>query len=111
MYYRRGRRFINNKMVFSLKHDIKVPKNHQNLLPTQSVIVAHTVYFQELFSLILLNQKKLFLLSTCTVKELLKKENEWQKKDNQLQQKENELLLKIKEYECQITIFETQLVS
>jgi hypothetical protein len=30
-------------MVFSLEHDIKVTKSHQNLLPTQSVIVAHTV--------------------------------------------------------------------
>jgi hypothetical protein len=30
-------------MVFSLEHDIKVTKNHQNLLPTQSVPVAHTV--------------------------------------------------------------------
>jgi hypothetical protein len=29
-------------MVFSLEHDIKVTKNHQNLLPTQSVLVAHT---------------------------------------------------------------------
>jgi hypothetical protein len=29
-------------MVFSLEHDIKVTKSHQNLLPTQSVIVAHT---------------------------------------------------------------------
>jgi hypothetical protein len=32
-------------MVFSLEHDIKVTKNHQNLLPTQSVLVAHTVYY------------------------------------------------------------------
>jgi hypothetical protein len=31
-------------MVFSLEHDIKVTKNHQNLFPTQSVLVAHTVY-------------------------------------------------------------------
>jgi hypothetical protein len=31
-------------MVFSLEHDIKVTKNHQNLLPTQSVLAAHTVY-------------------------------------------------------------------
>jgi hypothetical protein len=30
-------------MVFSLEHDIKVTKNHQNLLPTQSVLVAHPV--------------------------------------------------------------------
>jgi hypothetical protein len=30
-------------MVFSLEHDIKVTKNYQNLLPTQSVLVAHTV--------------------------------------------------------------------
>jgi hypothetical protein len=30
-------------MVFSLEHDIKVTKNHQNLLPTQAVLVAHTV--------------------------------------------------------------------
>jgi hypothetical protein len=30
-------------MFFSLEHDIKVTKNHQNLLPTQSVLVAHTV--------------------------------------------------------------------
>jgi hypothetical protein len=30
-------------MVFSLQHDIKVTKSHQNLLPTQSVIVVHTV--------------------------------------------------------------------
>jgi hypothetical protein len=30
-------------MFFSLEHDIKVTKNHQNLLPTQSVFVAHTV--------------------------------------------------------------------
>jgi hypothetical protein len=32
-------------MVFSLEHDIKVTKSHQNLLPTQSVIVAHTVVY------------------------------------------------------------------
>jgi hypothetical protein len=32
-------------MVFSLEHDIKVTKNHQNLLPTQSVLVAHTVVY------------------------------------------------------------------
>jgi transposase len=31
-------------MVFSLEHDIKVTKSHQNLLPTQSVLVAHTVF-------------------------------------------------------------------
>jgi hypothetical protein len=31
-----------NKMVFSLEHIIKVIKSHQNLLPTQSVIVVHT---------------------------------------------------------------------
>jgi hypothetical protein len=31
-------------MVFSLKHDIKVTKNHQNLLLTQSVLVVHTVH-------------------------------------------------------------------
>jgi hypothetical protein len=30
-------------MVFSLEHDIKVTKNHQNLLLTQSVLVAHPV--------------------------------------------------------------------
>jgi hypothetical protein len=36
-----------NKMVFSLEHDIKVTKNHQNLLPTQSVLVAHTVEGKE----------------------------------------------------------------
>jgi hypothetical protein len=30
-------------MVFSLEHDIKVTKNQQNLLPTQLVLVAHTV--------------------------------------------------------------------
>jgi hypothetical protein len=30
-------------MVFSLEHDIKITKNHQNLLPTQTVLVAHTV--------------------------------------------------------------------
>jgi hypothetical protein len=30
-------------MVFSLEHDIKVTKNHLNLLPTQSVLVAYTV--------------------------------------------------------------------
>jgi hypothetical protein len=34
-----------NKMVFSLEHDIKVTKSHQNLLPTQSVIVVHTVQY------------------------------------------------------------------
>jgi hypothetical protein len=32
---------------FSLKHDIKVTRSHQNLLPTQSVIVAHTVENQD----------------------------------------------------------------
>jgi hypothetical protein len=32
-------------MVFSLEHDIKVTKSHHNLLPTQSVIVAHTVVY------------------------------------------------------------------
>jgi hypothetical protein len=36
-----------NKMVFSLEHDIKVTKSHQNLLPTQSVIVVHTVLWQK----------------------------------------------------------------
>jgi hypothetical protein len=30
-------------MVFSLEHDIKVTKNHKNLLPTQTVIVTHRV--------------------------------------------------------------------
>jgi hypothetical protein len=30
-------------MVFSLEHDIRDTKNHQNLSPTQSVLVAHTV--------------------------------------------------------------------
>jgi hypothetical protein len=30
-------------MVFSLEHDIKITKSHQNLLPTQTVLVAHTV--------------------------------------------------------------------
>jgi hypothetical protein len=30
-------------MVFSLEHDIKVTKSHQNFLPTQTVIVAHAV--------------------------------------------------------------------
>jgi hypothetical protein len=35
-------------MVFSLEHDIKVTKNHQNLLPTQSVLVAHTVQLRPL---------------------------------------------------------------
>jgi hypothetical protein len=30
-------------MVFSLEYDIKVTKSHQKLLPTQSVIVAHTI--------------------------------------------------------------------
>jgi hypothetical protein len=34
-------------MVFSLEHDIKVTKNHQNLLPTQSVLVAHTLKFKK----------------------------------------------------------------
>jgi hypothetical protein len=34
-------------MVFSLEHDIKVTKSHQNLLPTQSVTVAHTVLSKE----------------------------------------------------------------
>jgi hypothetical protein len=27
-------------MAFSLEHDIKVTKNHQNLLPTQSVLTV-----------------------------------------------------------------------
>jgi hypothetical protein len=36
-----------NKMVFSLEHDIKVTTSHQNLLPTQSVIVVHTVIIYE----------------------------------------------------------------
>jgi hypothetical protein len=30
-------------MIFSLEHEIKVTKNHQNLLPTQSVLIGHTV--------------------------------------------------------------------
>jgi hypothetical protein len=30
-------------MVFSLEHDIKVTKNHKNVLPTQTVIVTHRV--------------------------------------------------------------------
>jgi hypothetical protein len=34
-----------DEMVFSLEHDIKVTKSHQNLLPTQSLIVVHTVLF------------------------------------------------------------------
>ncbi|KAH0817829.1 hypothetical protein GEV33_004962 [Tenebrio molitor] len=32
-------------MVFSLEHDIKVTKSHQNLLPTQSVVIVHTHRF------------------------------------------------------------------
>jgi hypothetical protein len=48
-------------MVFSLEHDITVTKNHQNLLPTQSVLVAHTVflisYFPRYISIVL-NEKK-----------------------------------------------------
>jgi hypothetical protein len=42
------------KWVSSLEHDIKVTKNHQNLLPTQSVLLAHTVgvpSFSKMFSL------------------------------------------------------------
>jgi hypothetical protein len=30
-------------MVFWLEHDIKITKSNQNLLPTQTVLVAHTV--------------------------------------------------------------------
>jgi hypothetical protein len=37
-------------MVFSLEHDIKVTKNHQNLLPTQSVLLAHTVENDKIIS-------------------------------------------------------------
>jgi hypothetical protein len=33
-------------MVFSLEHDIKITKSHQNLLPTQTVLVAHTVVYR-----------------------------------------------------------------
>jgi hypothetical protein len=40
-------------MVFSLEHDIKATKNHQNLLPTQSVLVAHTVLKHELLFFLL----------------------------------------------------------
>jgi hypothetical protein len=42
-------------MVFSLEHDIKVTKNHQNLLPTQSVLVAHTVEFYAAAIILLIN--------------------------------------------------------
>jgi hypothetical protein len=38
-------------MVFSLEHDIKVTKNNQNLLPTQSVLVAHTVLLRFLYKI------------------------------------------------------------
>jgi hypothetical protein len=34
-------------VVFSLEHDIKVTKNHQNLLPTQTLIVAYMVVMYE----------------------------------------------------------------
>jgi hypothetical protein len=41
-------------MVFSLEHDTKVTKSHQNLLPTESVIVAHTVLgIHDLFGTVL----------------------------------------------------------
>jgi hypothetical protein len=49
-----------NKMVFSLEHNIKVTKNHQNLLPTQSVIVAHTVEFTIKLIKILSGFRKIF---------------------------------------------------
>jgi hypothetical protein len=42
-------------MVFSLEHDIKVTKNHQNLLPTQSVLVAHTVLLRVEVSIFVLS--------------------------------------------------------
>jgi hypothetical protein len=35
-------------MVFSLEYDIKVTKSYQNLLPTQTVIVAHMVLLYSL---------------------------------------------------------------
>jgi hypothetical protein len=47
-------------MVFSLEHDIKVTKYHQNLLPTQSVIVAHTVEFTIKLIKILSGFRKIF---------------------------------------------------
>jgi hypothetical protein len=39
-------------MVFSLEHDIKVTKSHQNLLPTQSVIVDHMVVIYDKFKFV-----------------------------------------------------------
>jgi hypothetical protein len=47
-------------MVFSLEHDIKVTKNHQNLLPTQSVLVAHTVLTKASHLTVEFLAKKLF---------------------------------------------------
>jgi hypothetical protein len=36
-------------MVFSFEHDIKVTKSHQNLLPTQTVIVDHNHKVEDVF--------------------------------------------------------------
>jgi hypothetical protein len=55
-------------MVLSLEHDIKVTKSHQNLLPTQSVIVVHTV---EGF----LKEKRTFQMHNIIVMLVLQKTN------------------------------------
>jgi hypothetical protein len=47
-------------MVFSLEHDIKVTKNHQNFLPTQSVLVAHTVEQRTRKAISVLGQSNFF---------------------------------------------------
>jgi hypothetical protein len=52
-----------NKMVFLLEHDIKVTKSHQNLLPTQSVIVAHTVETVIVFYFILCQISILYVIN------------------------------------------------
>jgi hypothetical protein len=55
-------------MVLSLEHDIEVTKSHQNLLPTQSVIVVHTV---EGF----LKEKRTFQMHNIIVMLVLQKTN------------------------------------
>jgi hypothetical protein len=51
-------------MVFSLERDIKVTKNHQNLLPTQSVLVAHTVLYTLANKLLLISQFSIRMIKT-----------------------------------------------
>jgi hypothetical protein len=57
-------------MIFSLEHDTKVTKNHQNLLPTQSVLVAHTVFIDVCADSIVSTWKRCFHLTDESVRKV-----------------------------------------